>query len=165
MSDARWGDPREKGERDRDDGRRRVYDERDRDDHDPRDGLMHDLELPCGEERELVVDRDCVYELTGEDTRTLAAVGTFRVVPEEDLDIDHDTLGHLRAEGLVDPVALAKYRSLYRLGELHPSLVRTIWAYAWGPPKEPIENEKPLERLVIMIQPQASRGNRWSASR
>jgi hypothetical protein len=43
MSDARWGDPREYGERDRDDGRPRVYDERDRSDHDPRDSLMHDL--------------------------------------------------------------------------------------------------------------------------
>lgn len=53
-----------------------------------------------------------------------------------------------------DPVALAKYRSLYRRGELHPSLVRTIWAYAWGPPKEPIEHERALERLVIMIQPE-----------
>ena len=68
MSDVRWGDPREYGERDRDDGRPRVYDERDRDDHDPRDGLMHDLDLPRGEERELVVDRDCAYELKGEDS-------------------------------------------------------------------------------------------------
>ena len=65
MSDALWGDPREYSERDRDDGRPRVYDERDRDvNHDPRDGLMHDLDLPRGEERELVVDRDRVYELT-----------------------------------------------------------------------------------------------------
>lgn len=30
MSDARWNDPREYGERDRDDDRPRVYDERDR---------------------------------------------------------------------------------------------------------------------------------------
>ena len=63
MSDARWGDPREYGERDRDDERPRVYDERDRDEHDPRDGLMHGLDLPRGDERELVVDRDRVYEL------------------------------------------------------------------------------------------------------
>ncbi len=106
MSDVRWGDPREYGERDRDDGRPRVYDERDRDDHDPRDGLMHDLDLPRGEERELVVDRDRAYELNGEDSRTLAAVGAFRVVPEQDLDIDHETLDHLRDEGLVDVVDL-----------------------------------------------------------
>jgi hypothetical protein len=52
---------------------------------------MRDLDLPRGEERELVVDRDRVYELDGEDGRTLAAVGAFRVVPEHDLDADHDT--------------------------------------------------------------------------
>jgi hypothetical protein len=106
MSDARWGDPRDDGERGRDDGRPRVYDERGRDDDDPRDGLMHDLDLPRGEKRELVVDRDRVYELNGEDGRTLAAVGTFRVVPEHDLDINHETLNHLHDEGLVDVVDL-----------------------------------------------------------
>jgi hypothetical protein len=51
MYDARWDDLRE-----RDDGCARVYDERDRSDHEPRDGLMHDLDLPRGEERELLVD-------------------------------------------------------------------------------------------------------------
>jgi hypothetical protein len=45
MSDARWGDPREHGGRERGDERPRVYDDRDRDDCDPRDGLMHDLDL------------------------------------------------------------------------------------------------------------------------
>ena len=93
MSDARWGDPREYGERDRGDERPHVYDERDRDDHDPRDALMDDLDLPRGEKRELVVDRDRVYELNGEDSRTLAAVGTFRVVPEQDLETNS---GHCR---------------------------------------------------------------------
>ena len=100
-------DPRDDA-RDRDgreDGRERVYDERDRDD-DPREGLMRDLDLPRGEERELVVHRDRVHELDGEDSRTLAAVGAFRVVPEHDLDIDHDTLEHLRDEGLVETVDL-----------------------------------------------------------
>jgi hypothetical protein len=101
---SRWGDPREQGAWDRDDERPRLYDERDRDDHDPRDALLHDLDLPLGEERELVVDRDRVYELNGEDSRTLAAVGTFRLVPEQDLDAEHGTLRHLRAEGLVDAV-------------------------------------------------------------
>lgn len=73
MSDARWGDPREYGEHDRGDERPRVYDERDRDDHDPRDALMHDLDLPSGDDRELVVDRNRVYEVNGEDSRTLGA--------------------------------------------------------------------------------------------
>jgi hypothetical protein len=86
MSDARWNDPREDDVRDRGDEWQRVYDPRDRDD-DHRDALMRDLDLPRGDERELVVDRDRVYELDGEDSRTLAAVGAFRVVPEHDLDL------------------------------------------------------------------------------
>jgi hypothetical protein len=88
------------------DGRRRVYGERDRDDHDPRDSLIHDLDLPRGDERELVLHRDRVYELNGDDSRTLAAVGTFRVVSEQDLDTEHDTPRHLRDEGLVETVEL-----------------------------------------------------------
>jgi hypothetical protein len=106
MSDARWDDPREYGELDRDDEQPRVYDERDRDDHDPRDGLMHDLDLPRGDERELVVDRDRVYELDGEDSLALAAVGAFRVVPEHDLDLPHDTLESLQSQRLVELVDL-----------------------------------------------------------
>jgi hypothetical protein len=101
MYDPRWDDLRE-----HDDGRAWVYDERDRADHDPREGLMHDLDLPRGNARELVIDRDHMYELNGEDSRTLAAVGAFRVVPEQDLDIDHDTLEHLHEEGLVETVDL-----------------------------------------------------------
>jgi hypothetical protein len=69
MSDARWGDPREYDARDHGDEWPRVYDPRDRDEHDPRDGLMRDLDLPRGDERELVVDHDRVYELDGEDRR------------------------------------------------------------------------------------------------
>ncbi len=88
------------------DGRARVYEDRDRDDRDPRDGLMRDLDLPRGDEREVVVNRERVHELNGEDGRTLAAVGAFRVVPEHDLDADHDTVDHLRDEGLAEVVDL-----------------------------------------------------------
>jgi hypothetical protein len=105
MSDARWGDPREYDARDPGDQWPRVYDSRDRDGNDPREALMRDLDLPRGDERELVVDRDRVYELGGEDSRTLAAVGAFRVVPEHDLDLPRDTLQNLhdqRLVGLVD---------------------------------------------------------------
>ena len=63
-------DARDRGGRE--DGRERVYDERERDD-DPREGLMRDLDLPRGEERELVVVRDRVYELDGEDRRRPSA--------------------------------------------------------------------------------------------
>lgn len=106
MSDPRWDDVRDRDGRELDDGRARVYDERDRDDHDPRDGLMYHLDLPRGDERELVVDRDRTYELNGEDSRTLAAVGAFRIVPERDLEINDDTLDHLRDEGLIRTVSL-----------------------------------------------------------
>ena len=110
MYDPRWDDPRE-----RDDGRARVYDERDRADHDPRDGLMHDLDLPRGEARELVIDRDHMYELNGEDSRILAAVGAFRVVPERELGSDRDdapdrdTIDHLRDQGLIRTIALGEH--------------------------------------------------------
>src|SRR5438270_13381573 len=100
------GDPREYGERDLGDERPRVYDPRDRDEQDPRDGLMRDLDLPRGDERELVVDRDRVYELDGKDSRALATVGAFRVVPEHDLDLPHDTLESLQHQRLVELVDL-----------------------------------------------------------
>ena len=149
MSDARWGDPREYGERDRDDGRPRVYDERDRDDHDPRDGLMHDLDLPRGEERELVVDRDRVYELNGEDSRTLAAVGAFRVVPEHDLDIDHETLDHLRDEGLVDVVDLGGDERGEKLDRLDEAFLfeRSIDIETYDRHAEKLREELTLARI------------------
>jgi hypothetical protein len=106
MSDARWGDPREYDTRDRGDEWPRVYDPRDRDDRDPRDALMRDLDLPRGDERELVVDRNRVYELDREDSGTLAAVGVFRVVPEHDLDLPRDTLDNLQDQRLVETVEL-----------------------------------------------------------
>jgi hypothetical protein len=106
MSDARWGDPREYDVRDPGHEWPRVYDQRDRDEHDPRDGLMRDLDLPRGDERELVVDRDRVYELDGDDSRTLAAVGAFRIVPECHLDVPHHTLENLHAHRLVETVDL-----------------------------------------------------------
>jgi len=108
-------DPRDVS-RDRDAGARdRAYEGRERSD-DPRDALLHDLDLPLGREREVVLDRDRVYELNGDESRTLAAVGAFRVVPEHDLaDPRHDspewdeTLAHLQAQGLVQTVALGDH--------------------------------------------------------
>jgi hypothetical protein len=73
MSDARWSDPRDYDARDHSDEWPRVYDARDRDGNDPREALMRDLDLPRGDEHELVVDRDRVYELDGEGSRALAA--------------------------------------------------------------------------------------------
>jgi hypothetical protein len=108
MSDARWNDSREYDARDLGDEWPRVYDTRDRDEHDPRDGLMRDLDLPRGDERELVVDRDRVYELNGEDSSTLAAIGAFRIVPEHDLDLPRDTLESLQDQRLVELVDLGE---------------------------------------------------------
>jgi hypothetical protein len=109
--DPRWSDARE---RDANDGLdREIYrDSRERGD-DPRDALLSDLDLPRGLERELVLDRERVYELNGDDSRILAAVGAFRVVPERDLasrdeglECRNDSLEHLVDEGLIDTVSL-----------------------------------------------------------
>jgi DNA-binding PadR family transcriptional regulator len=109
--DPRWSDPRDRDGTDELD--RNIYpDSRERSD-DPRDALLDDLDLPRGLERELVLDRDRVYELNGEDSRTLGAVGAFRVIPERDLgsrddalDCRNDSLEHLIDEGLVRTVSL-----------------------------------------------------------
>lgn len=101
-------DPRNDDSRDRDeDVRARDCDSRDRD---PRDVFLNGLELPRGLEREVVVDGNHRYELNGEDSRSLAAVGAFRVVAERDLrdprDAREPDLRHLRDEGLARFVAL-----------------------------------------------------------
>jgi len=92
--------------------------DRDRDprerDVDPRDVLVEGLELPRGLEREIVLDGHDRYELNGDDSRSLATVGAFRVVSERDLRDPRDetfdsrdrSLGHLRDEGLVRFVSL-----------------------------------------------------------
>jgi hypothetical protein len=140
-SDPRWDDPRDRDDksgdveiqwielgraasdrqpendvRDRDDDgrdRARAHDSRERR-HDPRDVFLDGLELPRGLEREVVLDRDHRYEINGEESRTLAATGAFRVVSERDLsgprdaslDARDDTLRQLRDEGLIRTVSL-----------------------------------------------------------
>ena len=96
----------------------RTARERDRDrdrDRDPRDPFVEGLDLPRGLEREIVLDdRDRTYELNGEDSRTLATVGAFRVVSESDLrdpregafDPRDDDHRHLRDQGLMRSVSL-----------------------------------------------------------
>jgi len=93
-----------------DDPRERADDPRDRD---PRDPFIDGLELPRGLEREIVIDGDHRYELNGDDSRSLATIGAFRVVSEHDLreprnesDPREPDLRHLRDEGLVRFVSL-----------------------------------------------------------
>jgi DNA-binding PadR family transcriptional regulator len=141
-SDPRWDDPRDRNDESRDvevhwielergqaSDRQSGTDVRDRDDegrdrapshdprergHDPRDVFLDGLELPRGLEREIVLDRGHRYEINGEESRTLAATGAFRVVSERDLrdprdtssDTRDDTLRHLRDEGLIRAVWL-----------------------------------------------------------
>jgi hypothetical protein len=106
--DAESDDPRNR----EDDTRDRDGDARERDD--PRDPFVNGLELPRGPERELVFDGDHRYELNGDDSRTLATVGAFRVVAERDLSDPREEsenvraagLRHLRDEGLTQSVKL-----------------------------------------------------------
>jgi DNA-binding PadR family transcriptional regulator len=111
--DGRWlDDPRDQDDRDLD-----LERDRGSRDHDLRDAFVEGLELPRGVERELVQDdREYLYELNREDSLTLATIGAFRVVAERDLatvhDRDsgshHDTLDHLRDEGLIRFVSVSE---------------------------------------------------------
>ena len=108
--DPRWdANPRD---RDENCGERSREPDRDRD---PRDSFVERLDLPRGPEREIVLDdRDRTCELNGEDSRTLATIGAFRVVSENDLRAPHegafdprnDDHRHLRDQGLMRSVSL-----------------------------------------------------------
>jgi hypothetical protein len=101
--DARWP------ERDRDHRERDV---------DPRDTFTCHLHLPRGLEREIVRDRDREYTLRGSESRTLATVGSFRVVSSRDLRDHNDRpadprsgdLRHLREAGLIEIVRVPGHR-------------------------------------------------------
>ena len=78
-----------------------------------RDVFTKDLDLPRGHRRELVRDRDRVYELNGAESRTLATIGAFRVVAESDVNDARDErhgsreiLKHLEREGLIQTTPL-----------------------------------------------------------
>lgn len=110
--DGRWLDDPRVDDRDLD-----VERDRDSRNHDPRDAFGEGLELPRSVERELVQDdRENLYELNREDSLTLATIGAFRVVAERDLEAvhdedsgsHHDTLEHLRDEGLIRFVSVSE---------------------------------------------------------
>lgn len=106
--------------RNRDDAR---WPERDRDPRDracdPREVFTRNLNLPRGRDREVVRDaRDREYTLRGSESRSLATVGAFRVVPARDLrdrddrpvNVRDGELRHLREQGLVETVRIPGYR-------------------------------------------------------
>jgi hypothetical protein len=75
---------------------------------DPREALTRELNLPRGPSRERVRVRGHEYDLRGTEVRTLAAAGTFRVVPAADLreqypnaSMQERDLTHLRRQGLI----------------------------------------------------------------
>ena len=104
-------DDRDRGESpDRSFGARGGSNERDRgnEDAEPRDVFTRDLNLPRGRERQLVRERDRVYEINGPESCMLGTIGAFRVVSESDLHDLRDessnprrSLEHLEDEGLI----------------------------------------------------------------
>lgn len=106
--------------RDRDDAR---WPDRDLDPRhhgtDPRDLFTRGLDLPSGRDREIVHDsRNREYTLRGSESRSLATVGAFRVVPARDLrdhadrpaDPRDGDLRHLREQRLIKTVRIPGYR-------------------------------------------------------
>ena len=121
MYDPRWdydGRDRDGGSRDLSRGGRGGGDSRDREREraDPREVFFRHVELPRGREREHVWVRDRDHTLRGSESRTLASVGAFRVIPANDLrdafdkplDPRHGELWHLREGGLVQTVRIGR---------------------------------------------------------
>jgi len=86
----------------------RPPDVRERERQVPDDALTRDLNLPRDDERERVECRGRAYSLNGTETRALAAIGAFRVVPEDALvrgdggaGLRSADLRHLADQGLV----------------------------------------------------------------
>jgi hypothetical protein len=108
--DPRSDDARDRGHcGDRSQGGRGAGDSQDVRDCDPNDVFTRDLDLPLGRGREHVLVRDRVYQIGGDESRTLATVGAFRVVSERDLHEMHDDAGtsrqclrHLEDEGCLE---------------------------------------------------------------
>jgi hypothetical protein len=117
--DPRWSDDPRTPDRDGPElsrGSRGITDTREPDIVDPRDVFVRDLNLPREQTRELVFIREHEYcEMRGSESRILATVGAFRVVPAGDLrdaldrpaDPHRTDLRHLREAGLVRTVPIA----------------------------------------------------------
>ena len=85
--DPRSDDRDRGGSRDRSLGGRGGSSDRDRNEEgDPCDVFTKDLDLPRGQERRPVREREHVYEINGTEGRMLGTIGAFRVVSESDLN-------------------------------------------------------------------------------
>jgi hypothetical protein len=77
------------------------------------DVFARGLDLPRGQARERVLDRARTYELNGDGSRALAAVGAFRVISERDLGKSLDGPGRelrsFRQQGLIRTVPLNQH--------------------------------------------------------
>lgn len=123
--DPRWSDDRRDGERHRDSSGWSIGREVPRggggnsgperampDSRDPRDVFVNHVDLPRGRTREYVYSLREPYLLRGSESRSLATVGAFRVVPAAELrdvngkplDPNRGELHHLRRHGLVDTI-------------------------------------------------------------
>ena len=109
-------------------------DSRDRAVIDPRDVFTKDLNLPRGPERQRVRARDYEVRLRGSESRTVATVGAFHVVPAGDLrdadgkalDPGRGDLRHLKSEGLVQTIpAVGEDRALVVLTEKGRDVLET----------------------------------------
>ncbi len=114
--DPRWADGRDgRAPIERDWGGRASRDWDDRRESDGADPFTSRVDLPRGLERELAVDRERVYELSGRESRALAAIGAFRVIDVDDLrDQNGDEqsrppepdIQHVKESGLVETLSL-----------------------------------------------------------
>ncbi len=156
--DPRWGDD----PRDRDDSRRDLSrgsrggsDPRERERVEPRDVFVDRVSLPRGAEREHIRFRDRDYTLRDSESRTLASVGAFRVVPTHDLrdkfdkplDPRHGELWHLRDSGLVETVRLDRDTSAVTLTKEGRDLLEASRRDADSPDRQTFNHgvQKPRE--------------------
>lgn len=114
-------DPRERDNDAREEWARDLRDRNDDDRNiDARDVFRRDLDLPRGQDRELVHGRDRDYTLNGSESRILSTVGAFRVVSERDLRDPQDQafkVRHLEEQGLVQRVPLNEQERAVALTE------------------------------------------------
>jgi hypothetical protein len=110
--DPRWADDRDRlAQVERSWNGRATWESGDSRELDPTDPFSSHLDLPRGKDRELAVDRERAYELSGRESSALASIGAFRVMEVDDLrapDGDGQSrtpepdVQHLRESGLVE---------------------------------------------------------------